>query len=78
MAAILSAGRRSAAVGVSPRQLDEEADAVAGRALADVLAADVPGGAGDVEVGPRLAVDELLEEGAGVERPRLALRGGVR
>ena len=57
------------------RELDQQPHAEAGRAVADVLAADVPGGAGDVEVGPGDVVDELLEERAGVDRAGLALRG---
>ena len=54
-------------------QLDQQADAVAAAALAGVGAADVPGGAGDVDVRPGGVVDELLEEGGGGDRARLAL-----
>ncbi len=66
-------------IGCSGRQVerrarDQQPDAEAAGALADVLAAGVPGGAGDVEVGPGDVVDELLEERAGVDRSRLALR----
>ena len=52
---------------------DQQPDAEAGRALADVLAPDVPRRAGDVEVHPRLGVDELLQERRRVDRARLAL-----
>src|SRR3954447_279630 len=64
-------------VGQVASQVDQQPDAVTGGALADVFAPDVPGGAGDVEVDPRLAVHELLQERAGVDRPGLALRRGV-
>ena len=60
---------------VAARQLDQQPHAVAAGVVAGVLAADVPGGAGDVDVGPGGLADELLEEGAGVDRARLALRG---
>src|SRR6478736_4748853 len=59
------------------RQLDQQADAEAAGVAAGVLAADVPGGAGDVDVRPGRLADELLEEGGGGDRPRLALRGEV-
>ena len=58
-------------------QRDQQPDPEAGRAVADVLAADVPGGPGDVQVGPGLAVDELLQERGRVDRARLALRRRV-
>ena len=54
-------------------QRDEQPHAEPGGPVADVGAAHVPGGAGDVQVRPGLAVDELLEERAGVDRRRLAL-----
>ena len=60
--------------GLVERQADQQPDAEAAGALADVLAPRVPGGAGDVEVGPRHVVHELLEERARVDRPGLALR----
>ena len=60
-----------------PHQLDQQADPVAAGSVADVFAADVPGGAGDVEVRPGALGGELLEERPGVDRPRLALRRGV-
>ena len=46
-------------------RLDQQPHAVAAGVVAGVLAADVPGGAGDVEVGPGRLADELLEEGGG-------------
>ena len=58
-------------------ELDQEPHAEAVGAVADVLAADVPGGAGDVEVRPGRLADELLEEGGGGDRPRLALLAEV-
>ena len=68
------AGRPAA----SAAQAQEEADSEAARAVADVGAAAAPGRPGDVEVHPRDVVGELLEERAGVDRPRLPLRGRVR
>ncbi len=46
------------------RELDQEPHAEAVGVVADVGAADVPGGAGDVDVRPGRLADELLEEGA--------------
>src|SRR5918996_4461242 len=55
------------------RQRDQQPNAVSRRALADVFPPHVPRGAGDVEVNPRNAVDELLQERRGVDRSCLAL-----
>jgi len=49
----------------------------AGRALAPVLPSRIPGGSGDVEVGPGLAFGELLKERRGVDGSRLALGRSV-
>ena len=49
-AAVPSPDRRMVRRGDAVGCREEEADAVPGRALADVLASHVPGGAGDVEV----------------------------
>ena len=71
------ADRAAALRGEAAGELDEQTDAVAAGVIAGVLATHVPGGAGDVDVGPGRLVDELLEEGAGVDRSRLALLRGV-
>ena len=65
--------RRRGLGGAVARELDQQPHAEAAGVVADVLAADVPGGAGDVEVRPGRLADELLEEGGGGDRPRLAL-----
>ena len=66
--------------GEAPRQLGEQADAVAGRAQPGVVVAAAAlevGGAGDVEVGPRALAREGLQEGGGQDRGGLAVVGGV-
>src|SRR5829696_6054972 len=59
------------------RDADQQPHAVAAGVVARVLAADVPGRAGDVDVGPGGVADELLEEGGGGDGSRLALRAQV-
>ena len=56
------------------RKLDQQPHAVAAGVLAGVGAADVPGGAGDVDVRPGRLADELLEEGGGGDRPASRLQ----
>src|SRR4051794_17041282 len=68
----------SAGASLHPRcDVNQQAPAVAAGVASGVLAADVPGGPGDVDVGPGGVADELLEEGGRGDRPRLALRGEV-
>src|SRR5205823_10253200 len=63
------------AVGAS--ELDQQANAIARGSLADIRAAEVPCRAGDVEVRPRSVADELRQERASDDRPRLARFGRV-
>src|SRR5438270_3758124 len=58
-------------------EVDEQPHAVAGGALADVLAFELPGGSGDVEVRPGDVADEVREERAAHDAPRLARLGCV-
>ena len=62
---------------VGARELDQQAHAVAGGALVDVGAAEVPRRAGDVQVRPRHLADEVRQERAADDRARLAAFGGV-
>src|SRR4051794_34287698 len=57
--------------------VNQQPHSVAAGVVAGVLAADVPGGAGDVDMGPRGVSDEFLQERRGGDRSRLALGGEV-
>src|SRR5207302_669315 len=57
-----AAGERVPLGPVGARERDQQAHAEAGRALADVVAIQVPCAAGDIQVSPRRLADEVRQE----------------